>query len=509
MISRRRAALSTFAGGLGNVFVVAAQTTVLVPLILRSVGARLYGAWLGSGDLLLWLQAFDLGLPNLLTQRVAAAHGAGDDVGAVRWLVNGLVALACASALIIVAGLWVAPHLPGWFHVTGTDGSLLQRAVLVGTVAAAAVVFNNGFVGFSRGVQRTGFLNVVMLAASLASFGTSLGMLLGGFGLLALPSALAVRAGIGLLGSIVFVVREVPALSWRTARIDRRLLGEMLRVTPLTAVGGLAYAAMNQCELALVGSILGPTEAATYMITRKVAELARAFSDMVSFSSYGAFAHLVTSNAGHRAMTVYLEIRALRTTLSVVGVAAYVAMNASLVGAWVGNDRFGGVMLTLLIGAQSIAVGDAFFTNYLYRAGGAVAQGSAALAVEAVIRVTLMALLIPVIGLAGVPVAGLCTASAATILTHRWQQQQLAGAGPHASTRSLHAWALRGAVLATGTAVGINISRPDWISALSIGAVVAVVGTVTLVSFDPSLATFRASAHAALQRWRPTRGQAP
>src|SRR5215210_4877473 len=73
--SRRRAALTTLFGTGATVAVTVAQAFVLIPLSLLHLGTHLYGAWLGAFELLIWLQLLDMGIPNLMTQRIGAAVG--------------------------------------------------------------------------------------------------------------------------------------------------------------------------------------------------------------------------------------------------------------------------------------------------------------------------------------------------------------------------------------------------------------------------------------------------
>ena len=65
-------------GERASTLIASIQSVILIPLHIAHIGPRLYGAWLGSGDILVWMQAFDFGLPNLMIQRIGEAHGRGD-----------------------------------------------------------------------------------------------------------------------------------------------------------------------------------------------------------------------------------------------------------------------------------------------------------------------------------------------------------------------------------------------------------------------------------------------
>ena len=77
--SRRRAALSTLFGTGATVAITIAQAFILIPLWLTYLGGGLYGAWLATSELLVWLQLLDLGIPNLMTQRIGASVGQCDE----------------------------------------------------------------------------------------------------------------------------------------------------------------------------------------------------------------------------------------------------------------------------------------------------------------------------------------------------------------------------------------------------------------------------------------------
>src|SRR5262245_81108 len=97
MTHRRRAAIATLLGTTTNTFVVSLQAVILAPLYLHFVGSRLYGSWLASGEMLVWMQTLDLGLPNVLIQRIGAADGAGDDRTSGEYFATGALFLLLLS----------------------------------------------------------------------------------------------------------------------------------------------------------------------------------------------------------------------------------------------------------------------------------------------------------------------------------------------------------------------------------------------------------------------------
>jgi O-antigen/teichoic acid export membrane protein len=499
-VSRRRAALATLFGSSTSTLIVAIQAVVLIPLYLQTIGPRLYGAWLGSGDVLVWLQAFDLGLPNVLIQRVGAAHGRGDRKAASEYFASAMVVMAVmavvAGAVAVVASPWV-PRLMG---ISGVEAAVLQRCFAVAAIGAAMNLFSNGIVGFSRAVQRTAFLNVVTIAATFCGFAVSLGLVLTGAGLWAIALGLVTRSLLVLSGGLVFVAVHARNALRRDYRPRAAMLRELVAVLPATALGGLGYSVMNQSESIIVASCLRPELATVLGVTRKVLEVGRGLIDTIAFATYGGFAHLATSGERHRVLHAHSEISAVRSSMAVVAAAAYMTVNASVVGLWVGSAQYGGPTLTILLALQFIVVGGSFLTNYLYRALGPVMRGSLALAAESVLRVPLMIGLVLWLGLAGIPLAGTLTAAVFAAIVHRWTVKEVSGFAEPYSAPLRRSLVARIMVFVVGALLCVFSRWSSWLGVGIAGVAVASVGGALLLRVDPMLGSIRGTLRSAAGR---------
>lgn len=489
MITNRRAAVaSTLAGSSFNLLLISVQAVLLIPLYMHYIGPRLYGAWLASGEILLWLHAFDLGLPSLLLQRIGAAHGrrAVTEVG--EWFFSGLVVLGAAALVVLGAGWGIAVILPGFFDLPPEEAVLLRDCFLVGAAATALMIASNAVVGLARGVQKTGFFAVMTVLGSLASLLVALGLILAGAGLWAVALGLAARALVIGLASIVFVFRGIDAATRAAFAVRRPIVRELAAVSPLTAAGGLSYALMTQSEITLIAVLVSPALAAAYAMTRKAADLGRALLDGVGVATYGSFAHLVASEDAHRALRVHTQIRRLRLVVAVGLAAAYIAVNASLVAVWIGPEHYSGFAMTQVFALQLVVLGDAYLLNYLYRATGPVLRGSAASVVEAAARIPLMIGMVMAFGAIGAPIATVITALAATAIVLRWTHARLRQAterapeSPPASVALL--WI---AAVAAASYVGFHVRDGGWLFVVGVGTLIAGSTIVAGVALDPTL----------------------
>jgi O-antigen/teichoic acid export membrane protein len=468
-------------GMAANTAFVSLQSVVLIPLYVRVIGARLYGSWLGSGDVLSWMLVSDLGVADLLVQRIGAARGRGDDRAVGEWFGTGVVVLSAVGVLLGLAGVGGSFLLPRIYGLQGAEAHSLQRAFALAAGATGVTVVFNAFYGYARAVQRTAGLALASSLSTLAAFVTSLVMALSGFGLAAIAYGFVARAVVLLLGVGVSLAIDFPPAVLGAVRFRRSLLGEMVRSVPATGMAAVAYVGMSQSELLIVSLTLGPELATAYMLNRKAIDLARSFADTVVWGSFGSFAHLVGSDQRHRALEVYRELLSVRTALAVAAGAGFLALNRSFVSVWVGPSHYQGLALSAVFALQAVVAGNGFLVNYLYRASGKMVEGSLLLVAESALRVGLMVALAASIGLVGVPLAGVVTGGAFMAYTQRRLRE--VGASLGAADRPLpqRYWAVCGAVLGAALALGAWVAAPRWVFVLGGGAVVAAAGMAALV----------------------------
>jgi O-antigen/teichoic acid export membrane protein len=487
MRTRSGAAIAALSGNSLSVFIVSLQALLLIPLYLAATGPRLYGAWLATGEILIWMQAMDLGIPNLMVQRIASAHGSGDRRLAADWFASGLLVLCSICAVIAALGTVVSVVLPNWFELPPNEASVLSGCFLLGTLATAALVLTNGVVALSRAIQDTAFISGTLVVGSLVGLITSVVLVLNGWGLWAVALGLVARASVSIAAAGVFGIQV-----WRNEfrepfRVKRAVVTELLAASPVTALGGASYAVMSQSEIVLVAALVRPEIAVVYALTRKAADVGRSLVDMIGFATYGGFAHLMGSGDRGNARVTYARILRLHLSLAVAVAAAYVAVNRSLMDGWLGPDVYGGQLLVFLMALQCVVLGHSYLINLLYRATGRVVEGSMALLIEAVVRLPLLAAMLLMFGLPGLPAAAIVTASASALVVHRRAVHELGDAGRRPLPQPWTVWAARMIVPTIGGLLALTVFVPSWPYILGVGAIVALGGGFTLVLVDPDL----------------------
>lgn len=486
-LSRRNAARSTLVGSSLAILVSLAQAFFLIPICLDQFGSRLYGAWLGGTELLIWIQLLDLGIPNLMMQRIGAALGRGDAEEGGRWFVSGFMVMLGLAALLALLGVGGSAFVAEWADVVSAQAAVFEDCFRIGVVASALLLLNNAFVGLSRGVQQTAVVNGTLVGGAVAGFAISLSLLLAGAGLWALAWGLLARAVVSLAGGIVFLL----GLNRTTLRLSRRLspavLHEITSLVPSMTGASVGYLAVAYSEIALVMTILGPSAAAVYGLTRRAADAARSLLDTIAYAVYGGFAHLLGSEERERAPAVLKEILLARWACACLAVACYTAVNRGFVTLLFGAEHWGGVWLTVAFGAQLVISGQGFLVNYLYRAAGAVREGSILLTVEAALHIVATIVALKLFGMLGAPVAGTLVALGMLLLTAKRLKTLLPGekSRPSPADRRL-AWSAA-AIVGLGTLIGALVRTHSWPLLATVGTLLLLLGGTTLLSLHPPL----------------------
>jgi hypothetical protein len=273
---------------------------------------------------------------------------------------------------------------------------------------------------------------------------------------------------------------------------------------PATGAAGLSYALMNQSEAALISILIRPEVATVFTLSRKAIAVAKNLVDVIGTAVYGSFAHLVASEDKHRAGPTFIEINSLRLSLSVAFASAYMIVNSSLVSLWVGDQQYGGAVLTILLGLRFIANGSSYLVNYLYRAIGEIVRGSLLLLTEGGVRFALTFGILLIVGFQGVPLAGIFTSVVFGFVTYRLAVKRLSGFSKVTNSSRVLVWFIRLVLLSFGVVGAYLGLRLSWGYLLGIGAGVVIVGCGVLIIVDSRLAITRTAISAIFSRLKMT-----
>lgn len=407
---RRQAAMVHLIGGYFNIGLTILQGFLLVPLYLQHLGPRLYGLWLASGGVLAWLVVLDMGLGSLMIQRISRSYGQKNARGIGLYFFNGLL-LQCGLMVLLVGGAaLLASWLPVWFKATTAEAAPLRWCFVLAAVSVAMSILNNGAASLSQSLQRPLFMIIATAACTLVGLAATILFLWIGWGLWAIPGGLLARNVPLFTGNLLYSLWLVNRAGGRL-RYDKAIMADMLKLSSALFASKFGSGLVGSVEPILIAVMIRPELAVAFAITKRVGDVIKLLLDRFAGAVFSGFCHLYAKGEKRKAAEVAGQVMLFVFGAGLVFLSTYVAGNASFVHLWVGKDHFVGQGVTILIAVSIFMIVTNNLLSYLLGATGDIARPSFLILAEAVLRVVLMLLLLPSLGLVGLPVAMIISTS--------------------------------------------------------------------------------------------------
>jgi O-antigen/teichoic acid export membrane protein len=328
----------------------------VVPFTLGHIGARLYGLWLASGELLAYAGLTELGVLVTLPWLIAESDGR-QDRARMRHLVSTAVSAALLTTIVyvlFVVGVWA--FLPRVLHLAPPERALVIGPILV--IAAAGCIAQplRVFGAVLAGLQDVRFNGLLNLTNWTLGFMLTVLLLQRGYGLYALALAAAAPPTVSGLWSIARVAFIAPDLlrGWpRPSWAEMRLLYLEGLGTWIGGWGWRLIAASDGLVLAALGR---PAQVAALACTHKLAQALVQLSWIPCDNGLVGLAQL----AGERHETRLRDaiVVMVRVYLALAGAVACVvlAANPAFVRRWVGPELFAGSFANVLIATLVLAM---------------------------------------------------------------------------------------------------------------------------------------------------------
>ena len=449
----------------------------LVPFVLHQVGARLYGYWLASGEVLAYATMADLGVMGVVPWLIAEADGRRDRQAIRRLISTGFCAAIVVAFLYgaLVILLWkVAPSV---MALTPSERDAIAGPLMLVAAISAVVMPFRVYGAVLMGLQDVRFHG--LLSTTMWALGVALNvvLLLKGYGLYALAAGAAVPQAVSVVVMLARVRLIAPDLigGWprpsfhEVVRLFREGFGAWLG-----AWGWRLSAATDAIVLASLGNPLGITMLA---MTAKLGQMLTQMSWVPGDSSLVGLAQLSGEQRPERLRGAVSAVFRVYLALATAGACILLSINGAFVRGWVGGQFFSGVSVNVVLAAlvvvSTTSHGIAAVASVL---GKRTHVGLATLASGA-LQVALAFALGRRFGIIGVPLASLCAQTCVLIPALMPAFTARTGLTAARVGRDVVApWASRSVLLTAlcGLAGPIMYGVPFWIAVPIGGAIAAV-----------------------------------
>jgi len=413
--SKRKAAKIQAGGGYILQVITVVRGLLLIPLYISFIGDRLYGLWLASGGVLVWLTMLDLGLSRGLNQRIASHYGKKDYRKIGNFFINGLLIYGGVALLFLFIGYVISFPMPGWLKANISEASILRSCFQLAVIAGLMKILNDVLRGFATSMLRPLFPLLSMIIWTVLGLVTTVFLLFKDVGLWSIPAGHLVTQGGLIICNSGYAFVLLKKLGGRF-RIRKTILEDLMKLTPSLFGSRLGKSLVKSVEPTLITIILYPELATAFTVTRRVADFVSQGLHTIIGSSFPGFAHLMgEGNIKKYAVIVRLIMSAILFG-GFIGFGTYIVGNGPFLKLWIGKKFYLGQVITVLIATGImiqviqdslweilVGAGDIIFSSYLILA-------------ESVARVLAMVTLIYLIGIYGAPLGMIITCSVFAIV---------------------------------------------------------------------------------------------
>lgn len=385
---------------------------VLVPFILQRVGARLYGFWIASGEVLAYAAMADFGLLGVVPWLIAQADGRRDRAAIRRTLVAASYAAMAVTVLYLalVAALWQV--LPSVLKLTAADRGAVAGPLMWLALATAAVLPLRVFHAALAGLQDVKFVGALTTAAWALDVVVTVVLLLGGYGLWALALGASIPALASALAAAVRVRAIAPDLlhGWQRPAVGE--VAALFRESFGTWLGGWGWRLSAATDGIIVATLGQPVWITVLAMTSKLGQMLMQMSWVPGDSALVGFAQLSGEADRPRLQRAVSALFQLYIVLATAAAGIVLAVNAAFVGGWVGAQFFAGASVN---GAIAVAI---VLTSAVHGAAavasvlGARTQVGVATLAGGAVQVVLAFVLCRRAGLIGLPLAAVAVQAA-------------------------------------------------------------------------------------------------
>ena len=474
-----------FLGGVGFGYASQFLTTLigfwLTPFLLHRIGQHNYGLWLVGTQLMFYLALLDIGIVALLPRETAFATGRARTIEAATELpliFGHTVRLILWQMPLVAIGAIVA-----WF-VMPADWEGLRNPIGVVLLAFVLTFPLRIFRAVLQGLQDLAFLGRTGIVCYLISTGTTIALVLAGWGLYALAIGWTVQQFAGAITGWyrlrtrfpTVLPDSLPQMPWAVAR-TRLTQGGWVSLSQIAQV------LLNGTDILIVGKLFGPAAVVPFVITGKLINVLSNQPQMLMASAGPALSQMRMAESNERLSSVCIALSQAMLLLSGAVVCVVLAINQGFVTRWVGAGQFGGVWLTALILLSmllrhwNLTIASALFYFGRERRLCVIAL------LDGLASVAGIFLFVREFGLIGAPlgaIAGVCLIS---LPANLWTLAHEGNLSVAKLVQPLLPWFLRFVFLATGIILVARIWIPNTF--LLLGATAAATATVYLALMFP------------------------
>ena len=440
----------------------------LTPFLLHRIGEHRYGLWLVGTQLMFYLALLDLGIVALLPRETAFATGRArtiEEAGDLPLIFGHTVRIILWQMPLVALGALIA-----WL-VMPADWAELRNPIGVVLLAFVATFPLRIFRAVLQGLQDLAYLGRTGIICYLLSTGTTVGLVLAGWGLYALAIGWTVQQFAGAFTGWyrlrthfpTVLPRGLPKMPWSIAR-TRLTQGGWVSLSQIAQV------LLNGTDILIIGRLFGPVAVVPFVITGKLINVLSNQPQMLMAAAGPALGQMHIAESRERLSEVCVALSQAMLMVSGAVVCVVLAINQGFIGRWVGTGQYGGswltalILLSMLLRHWNLTIASAlFFFGYERRL-------CITALLDGLVSVAAIFIFVREFGLIGAPLGTITGACLISLPANLWALARESNMSVAKLIRPLLPWFVRFVALTTGIVLLARIWIPNSFPLLGLTA---------------------------------------
>ena len=274
----RHVLLSSLSNYIGK-FINLGVWFVLTPFILTQLGDATYGLWALVGSVVAYGYLLDFGITSAVTKYVAEYRTRGEGERASNIIATALWINAGVGLLVVLASVLLAPVFTSTFEIPPADQNIALWLFLLAGIGVGITLPCATTTAVLRGLQRFDLINLVGVAATLATAGATAFVLLMSGGVIGLAY---IGIGVPLLmqvPSIWFIYRIAPELRYGKFAANRSHMRVLVAYSSSLFLMNLGGYLESRSDEIVIGGFLPVSSVTPYNLARRLSTLPQTFSE--------------------------------------------------------------------------------------------------------------------------------------------------------------------------------------------------------------------------------------
>ena len=389
---------------------------VIVPFYLHFIDNSLYGAWLASGSILVWLSLLDPGVGEVFQQRVAIAFGKSDKESLKNIISSGFFIGLIIFIICLIISYPLAIIIPNIIKYTDSIfiGELIF-AFKISAIGTAFTMFAYPITGINTGLQGTKIIGLITVPIQLLSIIITLVLLYKGYGLLSIAYSVLFRG-------ISYVIFDTFYLLWL---INQNKIGygfnfnffiSFSKIFSYTFFSKSITVIAENIDLILISRFINQESVIILEFTRRPIKLALNILRRISVAFMPAMAHLKGENNNEKIKHIFLRLINIVLWIGYLLFFGFICFNKNLIAIWIGNDLFIGNSINILLNIFFFIGGITYTISNITFSLGNIKGNSLISVLKGILTISLMVVLGYLLDIWGIIIAPLI----ALILSEAW-----------------------------------------------------------------------------------------